>query len=794
MIDTAEIQSLQKYDNIGPSTRPEIPPSGRNGNSENGIGRIPLSKTYKESSDRERSNKKALRDREIVIKEMEETGELLGRDHEFYRTIDSICHRLKPAASPDVNISLSDSGKAFTLQDKKTIVLSAGLLKGLETYLQTKGQVLTEDHLALIIGHEMSHWDEEAKNPHISERYCDTQGLMLCNKAGFNIDSAVEALEFLEFAEEAAKRDSGLGGEDSTTVNMGELTHPTSEDRRILVQSIANDPNAFLEGRYARATQLKPEVYGDFKQRADQWLETARRREMIASEGDIEREFQEARSLSQVLETFISSDEYFHANMSREFSQTHEYENLTLAMAVYSEVTDNDFLHLSKEDFRAQFRAGLIARDSGTSTPKVQPNQPSGTQFSTGQNLTPEQVQLIQDCLDGRFQNPMTILTSSKADLEAHHPQFAGFTFNQFFRGIAADTNQFIQPEMLQGYAMVKEAQNLDRARALGLQGKLEVDTYVADGTAGVTAQIAQERQALFDKTKFAVASSMLRLSQEGTGWFNRSWDEFVNVSSESVRGVAAFGPDYVRLQSQIADSLHSSGTCSTEEVASRISLSVLECGRYLEERSGVRPINPKTLASPRPDLGAFWVDNQETHQDLRDSFYNTHLSLAQGGNELGGMFGRPRVDPFIDSLNWSFYHFASDSQTLIGDPLDPYQIVINGDPTISIPFQDRMLDLNLTAPQIDFVGGLFDRNIWSTTQGANLVCKTQDPAIIRSLILESVTDSGSGWGKPRRTKIIEAVLNNDQVRTNDVLIRSILEEGIANHSLAPREIYQILE
>lgn len=733
---------------------------------------------YGESAKAEREMGKALKYREIVIKEMEETGELLDRNHPLYEVINRICLRLKPEAKPDVNLSLSDSPKAFTLQDKRTIVLSANLLTELEAYLQTKGKQLSEDHIALILGHEMSHWDDQAKISHISERYCDTKGLELCNKAGFSIDSAVEALEFLEFIEEKAKHESNPDDESGTSVSEGEISHPTSEDRRILIQSIVNDPNIDFEGRYIKPTVLAQDTYGDFKQKAEQWLEQVRRREMISSTEDVQREFGSARSLSQVVETFLSADEYYHANMSREFAQTDEFGNLLLAMAAYGEITNTDFRLLDKEDFKAQFRAGLIA-DSGHKIDS-QSTQSKSSQFSTKTNITSEQLQLIQDCIDGKFKDPLKILTAPKPDLEISHPQFVGFTFNNFFNGIGVQINQFIQPEAM---GAVKESQNLGRARILGLQGKLNIAEYIADEANGVTAPICKERSILLGNVQYSLASSLLRFSHSENTLNITKWDDFAETSQELVRDFAAFGPDYNLLQSQVAQGLIDAKACSTQTVADKVSKMILRNGRYLslyEESEGV-------LAQLAPQLEDTWIDTLETHRDLRTTLYDAHLGLTQGGQELGRIFSRPRIDGFIRSLNYNVRAYRA----LDNDPLDFYDILINGEPTISIPFQDIFLDRK--GENIDLIRAMDDSYLYSGRMYESIKCQTSDPEIIRRLILESAPDTNTGFGRERRSRIIDAVLNNRKIQADVPLIRSILQEGVATKSLTQRELDQIL-
>lgn len=810
MVTTAEIPILQKYAGMTASNKsPDLP---TNGHIENGVGRRSIARSYQESSDRERKRRKVIKGKEIVMGEMTQTSEVLSPDHPMYAVVNKICYRLKPEAEPEVTLSLSDSLKAFTIQDKKTIVLSAGLLRDLEDFLVSKDKQITEDHIALILGHEMSHWDPEASKPHIGERYCDVKGLEMVNKAGYNVDAAVEALEFLDAHEEQAKQGYNQPEEGQTTISSAEASHPTSENRRILIQSLANDPNAYLEGRYAKPTPFDNEVYGDFKKRADEWLQIARDREMIASEEDIQREFGRAQSLSQNIETFLSADEYYHARMSREFAQTQEFSNLVLAMAVFAEVTDQDFNLLNKEDFQAQFRAGLIQTGVVSETDASTAQNLQTPQFTTQKTISPDQIQLIQDCLNGRFEDPLAILTSSQEDLQTNHPEFANFKFNNFFKGITDDVNFYIHPQFKYGRSGVEEARNLDRAKILGYQGEFEQRAFIADEAGGLTSEISQERSLLMSNLRFAFSSSILRFSQmdpeqmldprytshwDGYTHEARGWTELMPVASIMVSDMQRFGPDYAQMQRQIAESLISSGSCQTQDVATLLSSILLEGGRYLEQAhhnwnllGGQRP--PKTLRQVNPSVHGN-IGTEETRADLRDSLLDTHISLTQGGSELGSMFTRPRIDAIEERFNGLFLNL--DHQTLSGTVLDQYQILISGGTTLSIPSESMMLDhwrRAFSLEGIDFVTTKFYE--YDSVYGDRFICWETDPEIIKSLILESTSGLAGSTRTNRRIKIIDAILANEQNKANLPLMRKILEEGVVNQLLTQGEIERILE
>lgn len=77
MIDTAEIQGLQKYAGMAAANGSlDIPP---NGHIDGRIDTRPIAKTYKESADRERTRKKASRDREVTLIK-EKMNEVLSKD------------------------------------------------------------------------------------------------------------------------------------------------------------------------------------------------------------------------------------------------------------------------------------------------------------------------------------------------------------------------------------------------------------------------------------------------------------------------------------------------------------------------------------------------------------------------------------------------------------------------------------------------------------------------------------------------------------------------------------------
>lgn len=728
------------------------------------------------------------------VEQMRQTGELLESDHPMYEAVADIVRRLGHSQEINLYLSLNDALEAYTVKDGKTLVFSAGLFADFEKYLQARGKHLTQDHLALIVAHELSHWDSGAQTMHLAENYCDTNGFFMADKAGYNSECLAEALEFLESIERQEDERYHDGNTVDNKTHTYPITHPSSESRRILAQTIVNDPDIHLTGRLARPTDFASQVLDGFKARGEQWTAKARVRRMIASTGDVEAQINDAQTVSQLFEAFGSSDDFHHARLVREFAKKKGFENILLAMAVYGE-SGGDTPFLSAEDFYFQWRERLIQEDAGGSLPQATAETKRDKRsFNTRSYVTvpAERLVLIQRILNGEFTDALSILTADSQSLAEHYPEFSGINFDKFFKGVVDNIEYFVQPQFeTAGIAKIIEKRFPKRLAMIGVDDVPRLDEVVTGQTDEITVELAHNRTEIITDLKTALSAMVMRYAHyhrryEGyslVSEFGGFADEAVSVVEDSVSL-----PDYFALRSQVADRLVAMGHCQTPQAARDLASMIVGGGRHLR-------------LPTKADLQR-WEDDSEqatkfagdidssVGEDLRKSILELQLSLTQGGKELGELFGFARTNYFIDGLNQYFAGIARHAIRWQSDThLSPYDVVSGAMPTIKTPYVQASQS-GYSTKKIDFIDELFpDRSVGSLKDRLpdGLI---GNPAIVKKLFLEPVEN---------RSRIGRALLWGEteagQMVTQDIsLIDSVLQEGILSGRLTRSELHWILD
>jgi hypothetical protein len=728
---------------------------------------------YREESNQERKRRGSDTYKQRMLDRMEQTGERLDVDHEIYSTFNKIIQRLRPGVDCDLIITKNNSLEACTLPASKTIITSAGLLIKLQHFLaETHQSEITEDHIALILGHELSHWEPQAGTFHLNETYCDTNAIMMCSKAGFSTDKAVEALAFLEWIEEKDDENRTISDKEKESEHRIPITHPSTEGRRILGENINRDTSIHLVGRSAKPTTLSPNVLNDFLNLSEEWKRAAERCQEITSFDDVKQEFASANTTSQILETFISFDEFIHARISKELAGTPEFARILLASALHAEVPRQySAMYVDKDDFRALHRSQKI-ETPGLSRPfALATNNAVPTDINDG--LTPQLSGLINAVMEGKYADPLAILTMEPIELAKQYPEFAGINFNRFYTDLTKQVNFFIKPVIHNG---TEERANPERAHLFGYDDVLNISDFIEDDTKLKT--LAVQRRNLLSVCQTGIASSMVRsvLRDQSNGHNLNNGDGISSICSEVI---SSLKPDYAYYFSVVTNRLLESGSCQTEAVAMDMAAMIVNNGWYVTTsdlvKTGLWRKNGSFLTMKPRVLS---TDDPVILEDARKHIFSLQIALDQGGSHYGTLFTAPSVQGFTRSFN-KYCSMLVARDDMSHSSLDPYAIAIYP-PSLTIPYTSNVLD-SRSEREIDYVTKLFNFDNDPFAEGK---CNTKDANTIRMLLLEPAND---------RQRIFRAVLGNKDIVEEPQILMPILREGVQRKILSPGELMRVI-
>lgn len=151
---------------------------------------------------------------------------------------------------------------AFVAKGRPEVYSFVGLLRGLARWCQRHGEAPTEDMVAMIIAHELTHVDQgteeeggetekdkrsEALQKRKNAEYdADRGGLILMARAGFNPREGLRTIQFLTSLGEGLPLFS---------------THPRSVDRERELEELVNSPDTFLPSINVKPTPLTADMH-----------------------------------------------------------------------------------------------------------------------------------------------------------------------------------------------------------------------------------------------------------------------------------------------------------------------------------------------------------------------------------------------------------------------------------------------------------------------------------------------------------------------------------------------------
>jgi len=153
-----------------------------------------------EQSKKRHAEKESIRNsaiaNESLLRSLEVQEALVDPSHPFYAVLERVGENISQAERKiiernglsrttlteeyDFHLTRRENINAFTYPKVKSVYFESGLLVLMDHFLKNvKGYGLAEDHLALVLAHEISHSDAEAETGYLNEEYCDIQGMIL---------------------------------------------------------------------------------------------------------------------------------------------------------------------------------------------------------------------------------------------------------------------------------------------------------------------------------------------------------------------------------------------------------------------------------------------------------------------------------------------------------------------------------------------------------------------------------------------------------------------------------------
>ncbi|MFW5704010.1 MAG: AarF/UbiB family protein [Patescibacteria group bacterium] len=719
-----------------------------------------------------------------LLASLYESGALLEKSHPFYNELEDIIHVLKPGCDVDLYISLEDSARASTLLDNQTIILSYGFIQQLHNFVLSRfGSGLKKGHLALLMAHELSHWDEDANIMHVNENYCDTNGLLNAAKH-YNLQNILETFYFLEQSEDEA-REAGIKSYPS-------ITHPSSENRINLAEAITTDPTIHLAGRAIEPEELVPEHLQNLFDRGSQWVEHVRSRIEIASMDDITREYEHASTLSELIEVFYSADRFAFISQCKRLADSDMFYDITLGLALHAS-RDNLDISIEMSDM---FNAYLAEKITELPAPDTT-SERTATRLNA-KRLT-KRDSLIGDCLNGTYPESQKMLFTEGTELSKYGKEFSGCDLNTFFTLLTESINKYLQNDKRKSRSYNSQEDEVDdeysyphndeqepdepeetynqfRAAALGFSSLLNSDDYqiTEELSDDEKRSVIENRTRLFEQVKYAIASNIMRKmsfdtdspsgyayeDDEGTDWlYDKKLISSIQkrFESEHSRNTIDYNLHYQLLKKHLLEK----NICQTEEVAHDLSILIISNGSILESSFLT------SQCSIDADYLAVDSTNDDVLSDLAQFFTNESIALVNGGDGLKWI-----IPPFksfsVNETIQNYYEiYGSRKQELAGTRYSPYELI----------FKTKKLT----------VGGAFQKKFgfWNSVEtefAERKLYGTDDLDMLQELFL-----------RPLEPNMRRKILLTETIKTNEHFIRELLHKGIERRLLMPEDIMEIV-
>lgn len=312
----------------------------------------------KETYARSRTERNGARLGEIERRDLEAQGALLPTDHPLYKHMQTIAERVTTAekrllekgtltraqTSDEFSfyITARENVNAYTYRRGKNAFFESGFITLLDKYLQeTKGYGIAEDHIAAVLGHEVSHSDDEAETGYLNEEYCDVQGLQLTAEAGYNPNAMLDVEDFLIWLEDGANRYKQIDEINKKDEKHNAIlpSHPDPKNRRVVIINTLRNKQTVVPNQSKPFTEIPQDTVRDVEGRMFSWQQETQARVLPTSREEVEAQIKTAQNLSELSDAMIGLHLEMKAEVTSSLAENQQLMNvITLRQAVIREL------------------------------------------------------------------------------------------------------------------------------------------------------------------------------------------------------------------------------------------------------------------------------------------------------------------------------------------------------------------------------------------------------------------------------------------------------------------------
>lgn len=277
-------------------------------------------------------SQRGIRIAELQKRDFEVQDALLSSDHPIYTVMQRVASRIAEAekkllatdgmtreeTSNEFNfyITRRDSVNAFTFKRGRVVFTEAGLISLFDHYLrESRGYGLAEDHLAALLGHEVSHSDEAAKLQYLNEEYCDVQGMTLTAKAGYNPTAVLDLEEFLVWMDEGRQQYKNIKDDEKYKEHSIMPSHPNPKNRRVVIINALRNKDTVLPNQAKPYTAIEQNVITGITDEMHHWQDDAQKRAIPRTREEVLKNIEGSSSITELLDSYLGYTTYAKAEL-----------------------------------------------------------------------------------------------------------------------------------------------------------------------------------------------------------------------------------------------------------------------------------------------------------------------------------------------------------------------------------------------------------------------------------------------------------------------------------------------
>ena len=291
----------------------------------------------------------------IAVYDLEAQKVLLSQEHKMYRVMERVIKRLgqaekrlrergglnreEGAEQYQVYVTLRDKINAWTFRHGRMVVIEAGLISMLDKYLREVKHLsgISEDHIAGLLAHELSHTDKEAQQRYMNEEYCDTQGVILSAEAGYNPRAMIDIEDFLIYLEKGEKLRGDVEKDEKKPAFFP--THPPSENRRLVIINLLSSKESLIPNQTRDYTPIAFDLINDIDKQMREWVEDRQRRVMLTTRDDCIEAVNSAQNITELTEAMMGYEIFRRAELTKAIAENEDFDRVSVLVdAICTEV------------------------------------------------------------------------------------------------------------------------------------------------------------------------------------------------------------------------------------------------------------------------------------------------------------------------------------------------------------------------------------------------------------------------------------------------------------------------